>query len=32
MAHIGMLPQSVREEGGYKVKGTLARGRGTFDE
>lgn len=21
MAHIGMLPQSVREEGGYKVKG-----------
>ena len=25
MAHIGMLPQSVREEGGYKVKG---RGRG----
>src|SRR5207302_2219992 len=21
MAHIGMLPQSVREEGGYKLKG-----------
>src|SRR5207237_1928005 len=21
MAHIGMLPQSVREEGGYKIKG-----------
>jgi 3-methyl-2-oxobutanoate hydroxymethyltransferase len=21
MAHIGMLPQSVRDEGGYKVKG-----------
>ena len=21
MGHIGMLPQSVREEGGYKVKG-----------
>src|SRR5438477_10484746 len=21
MAHIGMLPQSVREEGGYKMKG-----------
>jgi 3-methyl-2-oxobutanoate hydroxymethyltransferase len=24
MAHIGMLPQSVREEGGYKVKGRSA--------
>jgi 3-methyl-2-oxobutanoate hydroxymethyltransferase len=24
MAHIGMLPQSVREEGGYKVKGKTA--------
>ena len=24
MAHIGMLPQSVREEGGYKVKGRTA--------
>ena len=24
MAHIGMLPQSVREEGGYKVKGSHA--------
>ena len=24
MAHIGMLPQSVREEGGYKVKGRNA--------
>src|SRR5436309_474321 len=23
MAHIGMLPQSVREEGGYKVNGRL---------
>jgi 3-methyl-2-oxobutanoate hydroxymethyltransferase len=22
MAHLGMLPQSVREEGGYKIKGT----------
>jgi 3-methyl-2-oxobutanoate hydroxymethyltransferase len=26
MAHIGMLPQSVREEGGYKVKGRTAAG------
>jgi 3-methyl-2-oxobutanoate hydroxymethyltransferase len=26
MAHIGMLPQSVREEGGYKVKGRTAEG------
>ena len=25
MAHIGMLPQSVREEGGYKLKGKTAR-------
>src|SRR5947207_5903583 len=24
MAHIGMLPQSVREEGGYKLKGRTA--------
>jgi len=24
MAHIGMLPQSVREEGGYKMKGRTA--------
>src|SRR5436305_10192228 len=24
MAHIGMLPQRVREEGGYKVKGRTA--------
>jgi 3-methyl-2-oxobutanoate hydroxymethyltransferase len=24
MAHIGMLPQSVREEGGYKIKGRNA--------
>ena len=24
MAHIGMLPQSVREEGGYKIKGRSA--------
>lgn len=24
MSHIGMLPQSVREEGGYKVKGRTA--------
>ena len=23
MAHIGMLPQSVREEGGYKIKGRI---------
>ena len=28
MAHIGMLPQSVREEGGYKVKGRTRGGRG----
>ena len=27
MAHIGMLPQSVREEGGYKMKGRTPRGR-----
>jgi 3-methyl-2-oxobutanoate hydroxymethyltransferase len=26
MAHIGMLPQSVREEGGYKVKGRTPAG------
>jgi 3-methyl-2-oxobutanoate hydroxymethyltransferase len=26
MAHIGMLPQSVRKEGGYKVKGRTAVG------
>jgi 3-methyl-2-oxobutanoate hydroxymethyltransferase len=26
MAHIGMLPQSVREEGGYKVKGRTRAG------
>lgn len=26
MAHIGMLPQSVRAEGGYKVKGRTAAG------
>jgi 3-methyl-2-oxobutanoate hydroxymethyltransferase len=26
MAHIGMLPQSVREEGGYKVKGRSPEG------
>ena len=26
MAHIGMLPQSVREEGGYKVKGRSSAG------
>jgi len=26
MAHIGMLPQSVREEGGYKIKGRTAAG------
>jgi 3-methyl-2-oxobutanoate hydroxymethyltransferase len=25
MAHIGMLPQHVREEGGYKMKGKTAR-------
>ena len=25
MAHVGMLPQSVREEGGYKVKGRTQR-------
>ena len=24
MGHIGMLPQSVREEGGYKMKGKTA--------
>ena len=24
MGHIGMLPQSVREEGGYKIKGRTA--------
>src|SRR5271167_4815145 len=24
MAHIGMLPQSVKEEGGYKIKGKSA--------
>ena len=32
MAHIGMLPQSVREEGGYKVKGRTPAGSGAIDE
>ena len=33
MAHIGMLPQSVREEGGYKVKGrTRAEAEGLLND
>ena len=33
LAHIGMLPQSVREEGGYKVKGrTEAEARALLDD
>ena len=32
MAHIGMLPQSVREEGGYKVKGETPRKRSSLSQ